>query len=170
MWQRTKATQNGFSLIELLLAIVILSIASVGMLSAIQVVTQHSPTPKRQQQAQQLAAAYLDEIMAQPLNDPNEVEQGLGSIEASETADDRSTFDDVFDYSSLSGDFSPSDYSSQTTLAAFDDFAINIQITASTLGPNAQAAWRIDVEARYPSHLTAAQAQARARLTAYRAL
>ena len=61
---------RGFTLIEALLAIVIVSLAIVGVLSVFVVTTQHSADPMAQVQAQIIAEGYLDEVLLKKFYDP----------------------------------------------------------------------------------------------------
>jgi MSHA pilin protein MshD len=89
------AAQRGVNLVELLIAIVIISIASTGVLLVYAQVVGHSADPMIQQQALAVAEAYLDEILARPVDDPDAPELG-GPGTPEEAA--RSQFDDVKDY------------------------------------------------------------------------
>lgn len=80
--------QTGVTLIELILSMVIISIAITGLFSAMTFTIRHSSDPMVQHQAIAVAEAYLEEIILQAYADPD-------GNEAGET---RSTFDDVDDY------------------------------------------------------------------------
>ncbi len=55
--------QNGATLIELIITIVVISSALVGILSIINITTRHSADPVVQQQAIAIAESYLEEIL-----------------------------------------------------------------------------------------------------------
>jgi len=80
--------QAGVNLLELIIAIVVISIATTGVLLVYAQVVRHSADPMIQQQALAVAEAYLDEILARPVADPD-------GTSAGET---RATFDNVADY------------------------------------------------------------------------
>lgn len=61
---------RGFTLIEALLAIVIVSVAIAGVLSVFVVTTQHSADPMARVQAQIIAEGYLDEVLLKKFYDP----------------------------------------------------------------------------------------------------
>jgi MSHA pilin protein MshD len=86
-----KLRQSGFTLIEIIVTIVVLSVAATAIMSMFTNTIRTSADPMIQQQALSIAEAYMEEIMSKPFNDP-----GGGD---GETA--RSSFDDVDDYNSL---------------------------------------------------------------------
>jgi MSHA pilin protein MshD len=80
--------ETGVNLLELIVAIVVISIATTGVLLVYAQVVRHSADPMIQQQALAVAEAYLDEILARPVADPD-------GTNAGET---RATFDNIADY------------------------------------------------------------------------
>jgi len=81
----------GSTLIELIITIVIISIALIGILSVVNLTTSHSADPMVQQQAIAIAESYLEEIMLLPVTATPDVS----------VAGDRSTFDNIEDYNGL---------------------------------------------------------------------
>jgi MSHA pilin protein MshD len=81
----------GFTLIELVIAIVVIAIALTGILSVMNRTTASSADPMIKSQAVAVAESYLEEILLQNFNDPNGTEVG----------ETRATFDDVDDYNAL---------------------------------------------------------------------
>jgi MSHA pilin protein MshD len=84
--------QQGVTLIELIMSMVIISIAMIGLFSVITLTTTHSADPVVQYQAIAIAESYLDEILLQNYTDPD----------GSNTGESRASYDDVSDYNSLS--------------------------------------------------------------------
>ncbi len=80
--------QAGATLIELILSMVIISIALIGIFSVINLTVSHSADPVVQHQAIAIAEAYLEEIQSKSYSDPD-------GATACET---RANFDDVDDY------------------------------------------------------------------------
>jgi MSHA pilin protein MshD len=80
-----KRQQRGVTLIELILSMVIISIAVTGVLSVMNLTVKHSADPVVEHQAIAIAEAYLEEILLQAYTDPN-------GTNAGET---RSSFDNV---------------------------------------------------------------------------
>ncbi len=85
------ASQRGLTLVELVIAMVVVSIALSGVLLVMNYTTQHSADPLIRQQAVAIAEAYLEEILLKPYADPDGVDG-----EAS-----RVLYDDVDDYHTL---------------------------------------------------------------------
>jgi MSHA pilin protein MshD len=79
--------QYGVTLVELILTMVIISIALVGILSVINLTVSHSADPVVHQQAIAIAESYLEEIVLQNYS-------GSASTH-------RADFDDVDDYNNL---------------------------------------------------------------------
>lgn len=88
--------QAGVNLLELIIAIVVISIATTGVLLVYAQVVRHSADPMIQQQALAVAEAYLDEILARPVDNPDGPESG-----GSEAGETRATYDDIKDYAGL---------------------------------------------------------------------
>jgi MSHA pilin protein MshD len=84
--------QQGLTLIELILSMLIISIALVGVFSVMNLTVSHSADPLVQHQAIAIAEAYLEEIQLQAFNDPD----------GSNSGETRATFDNVDDYNGLS--------------------------------------------------------------------
>ena len=62
---------SGFSLIELIIAIVILSIGATAFITLVINTTKNSVDPQIRQQGNAIARAYLEEIMLNPFCEPN---------------------------------------------------------------------------------------------------
>lgn len=84
----SKRWQQGATLIELVLSMVIISVALVGIFSVMNYSVAHSADPIIEQQAVAIAEAYLEEIILQSYS----VSPGTGT---------RANFDDVDDYNGL---------------------------------------------------------------------
>lgn len=105
-------SNRGFTLIELVLAITILSIGVTSFIVLINAATVNSVDPQIRQQANAVARAYLEEILLKPFCDPDITTDcpancNLGgtctNANCSNTGagESRPTFDDVCDYRSL---------------------------------------------------------------------
>ena len=135
---------RGVNLVELLISIVVISIACTGVLLIFAQTVRHSADPMLQTQALAIAEAYLDEILARPLADPD-------GTNAGET---RATYDNVADYDNLSNsppqdqsgavaDFAPADL--QPDLAGYQ---VDVDVTAG-VAVNGVAMSQVDVRVRY---------------------
>lgn len=84
--------QRGATLVELLVSIVIVSIAASTILGVLALTSAGSADPMIRHQAAAIAEAYLEEVLLKPLADPNGID--------GETS--RADFDDLDDYDGLS--------------------------------------------------------------------
>jgi MSHA pilin protein MshD len=146
----TRRRQRGVNLIELIIAIVVISIAASGVMLVYAQVVQYSADPMIQQQAIAVAEGYLDEILARPVDDPPDGSAETGGVEAGET---RALFDDVKDYGGLSNS-PPLD---QNGLAADLDangvadlagYSVDVAVLANQ-NVNGVLMARVDVRVRY---------------------
>jgi MSHA pilin protein MshD len=80
-----KINNSGFSLIELVVAIVILSIGVTAFLTLIINTTKNSVDPQIRQQGNAIARAYLEEIMLNSFCEPDFDPDGDGLTECSST-------------------------------------------------------------------------------------
>jgi len=150
----TPRREAGVNLIELLISIVVIAIACTGVLLVFGQTVRFSADPMIQTQALAIAEAYLDEILARPLNDPSGGESG-GSEEGDPSlAANRPLLDDVQDYDGLSNtppqgqdgsvvDFAPAD--GQPDL---EGYQVDVDVT-SGVSVNGVAMARVDVRVRY---------------------
>ncbi len=97
--------QRGATLVELVMTIVIISVAIAGVTGAFALIAGRSADPLNQTRAVELAQLYMDEIIAKKYDETTP--QGgqprySGSCNIGpETGESRSTFDDVDDYNGL---------------------------------------------------------------------
>jgi len=87
---------SGFTLLEVLITIVVLSIAATAIMGVYINLGKSSADPMIQQQATSIAEAYMEEILSKSFADPVVAE--TGGPEAGEV---RSTFNDIQDYDGL---------------------------------------------------------------------
>jgi MSHA pilin protein MshD len=131
--QRT--LQQGATLVELLVSIVIVSIAAASVLGVLSMNTGASADPMMQHQAAAIAEAYLEEILLRPVADPDGIDG-----EAI-----RAAFDDLDDYNGLTDSGAADQFGAPIPgLAAYD---VNVSVTASPAlaGVPAGDAFRVDV-------------------------
>jgi MSHA pilin protein MshD len=96
----TKRRLRGFTLVELIIFIVVVSAGLAGILSVMNTVVKSSADPMVRKQAAALADSILEEILLKPYCDPDTADTsttpptcGANTVEA-----DRRTYDDVDDY------------------------------------------------------------------------
>lgn len=116
--------QSGTTLIELVIAIVIISISVSAILMALSTSLAQSADPMIRHQAVSLAEAYLEEIALKPFADPDGVDG-----EAS-----RDLFDDVDDYNGLVDVGARDQFNN--ALTDLEDYTVTVAVTASSALPS----------------------------------
>ena len=129
--------QCGATLIELIITIVIISIALSGILSVVNITTKHSVDPIIQHQAIAIAESYLEEISLLPITDPN----------GSNAGETRATFDNIDDFDGLA-DSGASDQNG-TAIAGLENYSVAVDISDQTISAIALKA--ITVTVTYPT-------------------
>ena len=127
--------QRGVTLIELIVAIGVISVAGAALMSTLSYLSGQGSDYMLQAQAQSIADAYLAEITGKSFADPNGPDGEANRV----------LFDDVDDYNGLD------------TIAASDEignaagnFRVRVNLTAGGLGVlPANDVWRIDVTVNY---------------------
>lgn len=139
--------QSAFTLVEIIVTIVVIAIASTALLSFANIV-RGSADPVIQQQATTIAEAYLEEILLRAFNDPQGSELGLGTVEPGEAG--RAEFDDVQDYSTLAA--GPTADQFGNPVAALAAYTVTVSVTNDALGglPVADSL-RVDVNVNHPA-------------------
>lgn len=126
-------SQAGATLIELIVSIVILSVASVGIMMVITNTTASSANPMIRAQGTAILQAYMEEILSQPLTDP--AGSDTGGAEAGET---RANYDDVTDYNGLADNTGARDQSGNL-IPGLEGYNVSVSVTDTTLnGSNAK--------------------------------
>jgi MSHA pilin protein MshD len=114
--------QRGMTLIELVIAIVIIGIASAALYSAMASITGRSADPMLRQQSLSIAEAYLEEIELQAFLDPS-TQLACQAIPAN-----RALFDDVCDYRGLVDNGAVS--ASGLPIAALAGYRVSVAVAA----------------------------------------
>ena len=109
----------GFTLIEVIVTIVVLSVAATAIMSLFTNTIRTSADPMIRQQALSIAEAYMEEILLKPFSDPDSTEVG----------ETRSTFDDVDDYDGLS-DAGAVDESG-AAIPLLSDYTVQVTVTSN---------------------------------------
>jgi len=113
----------GFTLIETIIALVVIAAAATGVLLIYAEATARSADPMIRAQAQAIAIGYMDEIMLQAYADPE-----TGATGAREEGS-RSDYDDIWDYDGISEN--PTDRTGNS-IAALDDYTVNVTVNGAT--------------------------------------
>jgi len=150
--------RNGFTFIELVIAIVVLSIGAVTFLNLILNMTRDSIDPVIQEQAYAIAQSYMEEILTQPFCDPDisadcrtDCTVSNACTTCNNTEASRSLYDDVCDYNGLSDTGAEDYYGPITGLTSYlvdvtvDDNGVTLNGLSSATGQVV----RVDVRVRY---------------------
>lgn len=135
---------SGASLVELIVAIVIIGIALPAVLAGIARITRSSADPMILAQASAIAEAYLEEILLKDYEQPG----GTCAAPSAEGETDRGLFDDVDDYHSAGAYLAARD---QNGMPGPANYEVRVTITCADLGPITAAsgdAKRIEVAVR----------------------
>lgn len=132
--------QSGFTLIEMIIFIVIVSVGLAGILSVMNITVQSSSDPLLRKQSLALAESLLEEIVAKEYANPTGGYSGT----------DRSQFDDVNDYAGYTTSGGIVDiHGSPTTGLSQYNYAPAVSVVSTNL--NGVAAWKITVSVTGPS-------------------
>ena len=131
----TLATQRGMTLIELIVAIVVIAIAVSSVLGVLTSNVQNSADAMVISQAAAIAEAYLEEASLKPFVDPD----------GSDGEAARTDFDDVDDYNGLV-DVGAADQFGNP-IGALADYTVSVTVVPSAALPNVPVAdaLRVDV-------------------------
>ena len=129
-----RAAQRGFTLIEMVLAVVILGVGLAGVLIAFSTVTRGSADPVVAQQMLAIAEEMLEEIQLKPYT---------VAANTAPAACARNTYNDVLDYNgyATSGQICTID---GTPIPSLAGYSVQVQVQAATLS-GVGAARRIGV-------------------------
>jgi MSHA pilin protein MshD len=135
---RAARTQRGVTLVELVVSIIVVSIAAAALLGVLTMTSSGSADAMVRHQAVAIGQAYLEEALLKPYADPDGTD--------GETL--RTSFDDVDDYNGLN-DPSASDQFGNA-LAGLTAYSVTMSVGAGSLGsiPAANVR-RIDVTVRH---------------------
>jgi MSHA pilin protein MshD len=136
---------RGFTLIEMIIAIVVLASAVSGIMFAYVENMRKSADPMINQQAIIIAQAYLEEIILKPYSDVDGGETG-SCEEAS-----RVQYDDVADYDCINDTAGALDQYGNS-LAGLGDYNVAVSVTTTNIGVPAVAARRIDITVTHDTY------------------
>jgi MSHA pilin protein MshD len=142
--------QRGATLVELVMTIVIISVAIAGVIGAFALITGRSADPLNQTRAVELAQLYMDEIISKKYD--NATPQGgqppyVGSCNIGpDGGETRASYDDVDDYNGIS-DSPPAD--ADGALDGYGGFTVDVTVSCAGddagVGLPADQAKRIDL-------------------------
>jgi MSHA pilin protein MshD len=134
---------RGVTLVELIISMVIISIALAGVLSVMTFTTGRSADPMIQHQAIAIAEAYMEEILLQGYENPD------GGYEGS----DRNKFDDVDDYDAIDNE-DPTDQIGGEAFGSLNGYKVSVVVETPEydgISLNGIDAKKITVTVEHPS-------------------
>lgn len=142
-----RAIIRGFTLLEVVVTIVVISIVATAVMGVFIGTAQRSADPLIQHQALAIGEAYLEEIQLKAFTDPS-LAIDSGGAEAGET---RATYDDIQDYNDPSIDGAVADQNG-VAITALVGYTVTVSVAAASLGAITLAsgdAMRIDVSVNH---------------------
>ena len=149
--------QQGATLVELIMTIVIISVAIAGVVGAFSLIAGRSADPLNQSRAVALSQLYMDEILAKKFADESPVGGGEVDVDKADCSslgddgDDRSDYDDVDDYQGLVD--KPPANSEEVDLEGYSGFSVSISVECdgAEVGLSDHHAKRISITVTDPS-------------------
>lgn len=154
MNRRNWENQSGVTLIELIVAMIVISIAFGGVLMVINYTTSHSADPMLRHQAVAIAEAYMEEVTLKAYLDPDD-----GALCPTKEGS-RELYDNVCDYDGLA-DSGAVDQTG-TAITGLANYAVTISVSSQSFGSPAVNGLKIDITVTDPAGETLT-------LTGYRA-
>lgn len=127
--------QRGVTLVELVVAIVVIGIAASIILGVLASNVNASADPMVRQQAVAIARAYLEEILLRDFDDPDGADGEVARVD----------FDDVDDYNGLSNNGARDQFDNAIAGLADYNVAVNVVASGALPGVPAADALRVDV-------------------------
>ena len=140
-----KTNQQGLTLIELIVVMIVISVALVGVMSVINYTTRHSADPVLRHQAIAIAEAYMEEIVLKEFRDPD-----TGDVCPAKEAS-RDLYDNVCDYHELL-DQGARNQNGQA-ISGLENYRVSVSVAQEAFGPSGSTVngLRIDVDVTDPS-------------------
>lgn len=131
-----KMNECGFTLIEVILTIVVLSVGVAGILSVMLQTTTWSGDPMQRQQAINIAESYMEEILSRPFYDDDLQPIAPPAVPCTQMEVGRANFDDICDYNGLN-DANPMDINGTAILDESNNilpYQVQVAVTSADLG------------------------------------
>jgi MSHA pilin protein MshD len=135
---------RGVTLVELIISMLIISIALAGVLSVMNFTTGRSADPMIQHQAIAIAEAYMEEILLQGFADPD----------GDETGETRATFDDVEDYDAIDNEDPTDQIGGEAFVDSLNGYKVNVVVETPEddgISLNGIDAKKITVTVKHPA-------------------
>jgi MSHA pilin protein MshD len=144
--------QQGLTLVELVIMLIIISVALVGSLRVFSLLSGRSADALLQSRATSLAQIYLDEILARQFDEatgPAGVPPYNGVCRITDDGESRAQYDDVDDYNGINAE-DPA-LIDQTLAGLYSGYSVSVDVNCdNSLGINTGGAKRIDLAITAP--------------------
>ncbi|WP_320820377.1 prepilin-type N-terminal cleavage/methylation domain-containing protein [Thalassolituus sp.] len=145
--------QHGLSMIEMIITMVVISIALVASLSSFSLIGGRSADAMIQTKSLDLAQLYLDEILAQRFDEATGnggIPAYTGACRITDDGESRSDYDDVDDYDAISNEQPALIDSSLSTL--YSGYTVSVSVSCdNTVGANTGGSKRIQITINDPT-------------------
>ncbi len=150
-----KSSEGGATLVELVITIVVISVAIAGVVGAFALIASRSADPLNQTRAVELAQLYMDEIITKKY-DENTPQGGQPKYTGAcnigaDGGESRATYDDVDDYNGISGE---APRGALGALTGYSGFEVSVAVQCAGDDPGvglpASEAKRIDITVTIP--------------------
>ena len=135
--------QAGVTLIELVLAMIVISVALGGVLLVMNYTTRHSADPMLRQQAIAVAEAYMEEVTLKAYLDPDD------GVLCPTPEVSRDQYDNVCDYNGLA-DSGAADQTG-TAIGGLAGYRVAVAVVGQAFGSPAVNGLRIDITVTDPA-------------------
>lgn len=122
----TRHNQKGFTLLEIIVTLVILSISLGAIINAYSAISRNNSDPVLIQQSVSIAQSYMEEITLLPFNDPD----------GSDGEANRALFDDVDDYNGLTTNGATDN--TNTNINGLEAYNVAVVVTSINSGTTLQ--------------------------------
>lgn len=138
-----RRSQQGMTLVELVIAIVIVAIAASAVLGVLSSSVGRSADAMIVSQAVAIAESYLEEITLKPFVDPDGIDGEAARI----------NFDDVDDYDGLTDAGAYDQFGN--LIVGLGGYTVNVGVVASAALPGIAPAdtWRVDVRVQFAPYV-----------------
>ncbi|MCD8523439.1 MAG: type II secretion system GspH family protein [Saccharospirillaceae bacterium] len=144
--------QQGLTLVELVIMLIIISVALAGSLKAFSLLSGRSSDALLQSRSISLAQIYLDEILARQFDEntgPAGVPPYNGVCRITDDGESRAQYDDVDDYNGINAE-DPA-LMDQSLAGLYNGYRVSIEVHCdNSLGIHAEGAKRIDLTITAP--------------------
>lgn len=145
--------QQGVTLVELVITIVIISVAVAGVVGAFSLIAGRSADPLWQVRSIELGQAYLDEILAHNFDNatpPGGVPAFDGACNVGADGESRGSYNDVDDFDGLADE--PPRLINQGMSPAYENYRVEVSVSCAgdEVGVADSQAKRIDVTVTAP--------------------